>query len=133
MVGRNNLLLRYINAIEFDYEKESLVKFLNEKMSVVIGLPKTLFITGNVTETPIGLNWQVIFPLRDPKGVILFKYATGKKADIPALIFEISVQSDGEDMPTMPEGFENWIEKTHDVIEGWFFKLIAGELEKRFT
>lgn len=129
----NNLLLRYINAIEFDYEKESLVKFLNEKMSVVIGLPKTLFITGNVTETPIGLNWQVIFPLRDPKGVILFKYATGKKADIPALIFEISVQTGGEDMPTMPEGFENWIEKTHDVIEDWFFKLIAGELEKRFT
>ena len=58
---------------------------------------------------------------------------TGKKADIPALIFEISVQSDGEDMPTMPEGFENWIEMAHDVIEDWFFKLIAGELEKRFT
>ena len=129
----NNLLLRYINAIEFDYEKESLVKFLNEKMSVAIGLPKTLFLTGNVTETPIGLNWQVIFPLRDPKGVILFKYATGKKADIPALIFEISVQTAGEDIPTMPRGFENWIEMAHDVIEDWFFKLIAGELEKRFT
>lgn len=129
----NNLLLRYINAIEFDYVKESLITFLNEKMSVITGLPKTLFTNRKVSETPIGLNWQATFLLEDPKGVIHLKYATGKKAEAPALIFELSVQSVGKDVPCMPEGFDNWIERAHGVIEDWFFKLIEGELERRFS
>ena len=129
----NNIVLRYINAIEFDYEKENVINLLNEKMRVVLTLPETLFVNEKVSETPIGLNWQAIYPLKDPKGGVNIKYATGKKADAPALIFELSVQTGGEGMPTMPEGFDNWIEKAHDVIEDWFFKLIEGELERRFT
>jgi len=50
-----------------------------------------------------------------------------------SIIFELAVQAGEEDMPTMPEGFANWIEKAHDVIEDWFFKLIEGELERRFA
>ncbi len=127
------LLLTYINAIEFNYEKELLFTFLKKKMRVGLALPKTLFINEKVSETPIGLNWQAIFPLKAPKGVISLKYVTGKKADAPALIFELSVQTDGEDIPAMPEGFNNWADKAHDVIEDWFFKLIEGELERRFA
>lgn len=129
----NNLLLRYINAIELDYEKEGIIAFLNEKMGTKLELPKALFNSKTVSEAPIGLNWQATFPLKDPKGVVHIKYATGKKADIPALIFEIAVQTVGDDMPTMPDGFDNWIEKAHQVIEDWFFKLIEGELERRFA
>ena len=102
-------------------------------MSVIMELPKTLFTNGKVSGTPIGLNWQVTLPLKDPKGLIHLKYATGKKAEAPALILELSVQSAGKDVPGMPEVFDNWIERAHGVIEDWFFKLIEGELERRFS
>src|SRR3972149_2871311 len=69
----NNLLLRYINAIEFDYEKEDIINLLNEKMRVVLALPKTLFVNENISETPIGLNWQAIFQLKDRKGRVNIK------------------------------------------------------------
>lgn len=129
----NNLLLRYINAMEFDYEKEGIIAFLREKMGTKLELPKALFSSKTVSEAPIGLNWQATFPLKDPKGVVHIKYATGKKADTPALIFELAVQTVGDDMPTMPDDFDIWIEKAHQVIEDWFFKLIEGELERRFA
>lgn len=129
----NSLMLRYINAIEFDYEKEDLVKFLREKMKVASGLPETLFDDDKVSKTPIGLNWQATYSLEDPKGVVQLKYATGKKAEANALIFELSVQTAGKDVPPMPSGFESWSEKAHEIIENWFFKLIEGELERRFA
>lgn len=129
----NSLVLRYINAIEFDYEKEDLVEFLHEKMKVASGLPETLFVDDKVSRTPIGLNWQAIYPLKDPKGVVQLKYATGKKSKANALIFELSVQSAEKDVPLMPHGFEDWSEKAHNIIEDWFFKLIVGELERRFA
>lgn len=129
----NSLLLRYINAIEIDYEKEDILNFLDEKMRVKLSLPTILFVNEKVSETPVGLNWQVLFPIKVPKGVVQLKYITGKKADAPAVIFELSVQAAKEDRPQMPQGFDTWVEKAHDVIEDWFFKLIEGELEGRFT
>jgi uncharacterized protein (TIGR04255 family) len=56
-----------------------------------------------------------------------------KKSKANALIFELSVQTAGKDVPLMPHGFEDWLEKAHDIIEDWFFKLMAGELERRFA
>ena len=74
-----------------------------------------------------------LIELGDPKGVVQLKYATGKKAEAHALIFELSVQTAGQDVPSMPQVFEAWSEKAHDVIEDWFFKLIEGDLERRFA
>jgi uncharacterized protein (TIGR04255 family) len=129
----NSLMLRYINAIEFDYEKEDLVNFLREKMKVVSALPETLFASEKISRTPIGFNWQAMYPIKDPNGVVQMKYATGKKAEAHALIFELLVQTAGQDVPPMPQGFEVWSEKAHEIIEDWFFKLIEGELERRFV
>jgi uncharacterized protein (TIGR04255 family) len=33
----------------------------------------------------------------------------------------------------MPKGFANWIDAAHAITDDWFFKLIEGELERRFS
>jgi len=129
----NNLLLRYINAIEFDYKDGNLASFLKDNMSTKIELPKKLFSDEEILEKPIGLNWIATYPIKTPGGVIHLKLATGKKKDKPALVLELSVQSAGKDIPNMPDNFNEWFESAHNIIEDWFFKIIEGDLEKRFS
>ncbi len=128
----NNMMLRYINAIEFDYGKEDIISFLREKMKITTSLPEALFADKQISKTPIGFNCQSIFPIKDPQGVVQLKYATGKRAEAHALILELLIQSAGKDVPLMPHGFETWATKSHDIVEDWFFKLIEGDLERRF-
>jgi len=33
----------------------------------------------------------------------------------------------------MPKAFDTWLATAHEVIDDWFFKLIAGDLEGRFS
>jgi uncharacterized protein (TIGR04255 family) len=33
----------------------------------------------------------------------------------------------------MPNDFEKWLDAAHAVTDDWFFKLIDGELERRFS
>jgi hypothetical protein len=40
--------------------------------------------------------------------------------------------SAGDDLPAMPDGFPAWLDSAHNITSDWFFKLIEGELEKRF-
>jgi uncharacterized protein (TIGR04255 family) len=42
------------------------------------------------------------------------------------------VQSAGADLPDMPKGFPAWVDAAHEITHDWFFKLIEGELERRF-
>ena len=44
---------------------------------------------------------------------------------------ETTVISAGEICLNKDE-IEQWIKKAHDLTDDWFFKLIEGELQKRF-
>jgi uncharacterized protein (TIGR04255 family) len=59
-------------------------------------------------------------------------FATGRKEDKPAILWETTVQSVDDDVPAMPDGFAAWFDAAHEITDDWFFKLIEGELERRF-
>ena len=59
-------------------------------------------------------------------------FATGRKEGEPAVLWETTVQSVGSDLPDMPDGFPAWVDAAHEITHDWFFKLIEGELERRF-
>ncbi len=48
------------------------------------------------------------------------------------LVWETIVNSSDEHSPTGKEMFPKWIDQAHDLTDDWFFKIIEGELERRF-
>ncbi len=129
----SNIILRYIDAVDFDYNKNNSFDFLKDNLKLNISLPKNLFKDTNIEEKPNSLTWQSSFRTKKPKGIINIRFATGKKKNIPAIIWETTVESIGDDSPEMPKDFEKWLDAAHDITDDWFFKMIEGELERRFS
>ncbi|NCO38439.1 MAG: TIGR04255 family protein [Armatimonadetes bacterium] len=128
-----NLILRYIDAVEFDYRAEDTFAFLRDMLQVDVSLPGNLFETVKVGQRPLHFNWQSSFACDSPKGAVHLNFATGQKSDTPAVIWETTVQSAASDVPALPGTFADWIGSAHTITDDWFFKLIEGELEGRFS
>lgn len=129
----SNLILRYIDAVEFDYKEGSIFEFLRDKLKLSISLPDNLFEGTGVESKPHSLTWQCSFKCEKPKGIINVRFATGQKKNRPAIVWETTVESAGDVLPEMPKAFEGWLDGAHAITDDWFFKMIEGELERRFS
>ena len=114
----NGLLLRYINAVDFDYEKGNLFKFLEENLKVSIQIHEELFKGTGVNNLPLNIDLRFSFPSAEPKGAVHLRFVRGKRKNIDALIWETIVQSAGEDVPNSKEEIITWVDKAHSLIEG---------------
>ncbi|MBW2346993.1 MAG: TIGR04255 family protein [Deltaproteobacteria bacterium] len=128
-----NLILRYINAIDFDYGVDNVFNFLKDKLKLAMTLPDNLFQDTGVENNASSFTWQSSFKCQKPKGRINIRFATGQKNNTPAVVWENIVESDGDDLPEMPKAFDGWIDAAHELTDDWFFKMIEGELERRFS
>jgi uncharacterized protein (TIGR04255 family) len=124
--------LRYIDAVEFHYEEESAFAFLRDKLKVGISLPAALFEQTGIRESPRSLSWQATFQCSDPRGGVHVSFATGQKEGKPAILWVSTVVYERDELPGMPSGFPAWVDAAHAITHDWFFKLIEGELERRF-
>ncbi|HLA81463.1 MAG TPA: TIGR04255 family protein, partial [Thermoleophilia bacterium] len=128
-----DLTLRYIDAVDVDFSQESVFEFLRDKMKTSISLPEGLFHGERVKRNAAAFNWHASFPNDIPGGLVTLRFAVGKHKDKPALIWETMVQAARERIPIIPDGFSEWLGKAHDLTDDWFFKLIEGELQRRFS
>jgi uncharacterized protein (TIGR04255 family) len=128
----NRVVLRYIDAIPFDFEKESIFNFLEKQMKTSIKLHQNLFKDTGVKEKPLDFDLRTSFVSTEPKGAVHLRFTQGKIKGTDALIWETALQSTSEDVPKDRDEIANWIKKAHDLTDDWFFKLIEGELLKRF-
>jgi len=128
----NGLLLRYIDAIDYNYEKENIFNFLKEKLKVNIQMYDELFKETGVSNLPLGFDLRFSFPSVKPKGAIHLRFVRGKRKDIDALVWETQVQSIGDDVPKMKDQITTWVVNAHELTGDWFFKMIEGELLRRF-
>jgi len=128
-----NLILRYIDAVEFNHIENNVFDFLKDKLKLGTSLPATLFENTGVEDKPNTLAWKTSFRCEKPKGTIITRFATGHKSNKPAVVWETIVESAHEDLPEMPKEFETWIDTAHDITSAWFFKMIEGELKRRFS
>ncbi len=129
----SNLLLRYIDAVDLDYRSENALEFLREKLQVSVELPKDLFEDRDTDPRPHHLSWHSTFRCENPNGVVHMKISTGQRDKSPAILWETMVQSVGNHVPSMPGEFAGWIAGAHEVTNHWFFTLIEGDLERRFS
>jgi len=128
-----SLLLRYIDAVQFDYRAQDLRSFLKEKMAVPISLPPKLVDELGLQPMPTDFVWRSSFRSDEPRGLATLGFATGVRDGRPALVWEQIFQSAQGDVPEMPAAFDKWLDAAHGIIDTWFFRLIEGELEKRFN
>ena len=135
--AENNLkinwsLLRYIDAINFNYEKENIFSFLQNNLKVSIKVYEKLFEETGVSNLPLDFDLRFSFPSVKPKGAVHLRFVKGKKKDEDALIWETQVQSIGYDAPSHKNQIIDWIAEAHQLTDDWFFKMIDGELLRRF-
>jgi uncharacterized protein (TIGR04255 family) len=131
----SGLTLRYIDAIEFDYQQNDVCDFLKQKMGLSFGLPPGMFEEIEVKPVPNSFRWNSSFICDKPSGVLTLAFATGQKEGRNALIMEIVFQSKEDRVPNLPRDLDKWLVDVHAVTDNWFFTLIEGgdgELKRRF-
>jgi uncharacterized protein (TIGR04255 family) len=126
-------MLRYIDAVLFDFKKENAFVFLRDKMKLNIALPDSLFVGEKVSQSPSAFNWEASFKHTDPEGTLVIRLASGMKDKESALIWETRIKSEDSQVPDLRECFPIWLDGAHKLTDDWFFKLIEGDLERRFS
>lgn len=128
----SSLTLRYIDAVEYDYPHENALKFIKDNLKISISLPENLF-DKSIENKPTVLSFQSSYKSSEPKGTVSVRIASGKKSDKPAIIWETTLKTSEENVPPLPDEFEKWIDSAHQITDNWFFKMIEGDLERRFS
>lgn len=128
----SGLVLRYIDAVPFDFENDDIFTYLKEKFKVDVKLYQKLFEEQKVKAFPKGLDLKFSFDSEKPKGRMNLRFARGKKKEVDALIWETIVQSIPEDTPNNKDEIVSWTKDAHDLTKDWFCNLIEGELMELF-
>jgi len=128
----NWLLLRYIDAVDFNYEEDNIFSFMEKQLKVKISIYEKLFEETGVGNLPLGFDLRFSFPVEKPKGAVHLRFFRGEIRNTDALIWETHVQSGGEDSPKTKDQIGRWVIDAHTLIDNWFSKMIEGELSRRF-
>lgn len=130
----NSVLLRYINGIEWDWSSKNTLDYLANNLHTTFNLPQKITSADIISGCPIHLNLQIGYPITQPKGQVIIRFATGTVGQANGLVVELIFLSTGSDAPQLTNliDFMAWVNDAHDIIEHWFFSLIEGELQSRF-
>jgi uncharacterized protein (TIGR04255 family) len=127
-----HVVLRYLNAMRFDFEKDATLTFLRNNLHTNVTLDPQLANTVQDLSQPRGLNLSLTFPMKEVVGVCGLSFSTGRSADAPALIWQLDAQARGTDVPLSEAALDDWLENAHTVIERWFLTLSRGALLNSF-
>lgn len=128
----SELRLRYINAIEFNFEKEDVYKFLTNRLNLTLSLPSQIKLSKTININPYGFNLTFSLPVSDPKGANVYKISKGKKNNNDAIIFELITISKDKDLTNISFPFDSWLESAHAQTENSFYAFTEGGLLRSF-
>jgi uncharacterized protein (TIGR04255 family) len=128
----NSLLLRYIDAIEFDYSKNNIFEFLKNQLKIGVSMHNKLFDDTGVNNLPLSYDLRFAFHSSKPKGAVRLRFVRGKRKGVDSIVWETMVESVSENCPKNKNEIIYWVNEAHNVTHDWFFKLIEGELYERF-
>lgn len=81
---------------------------------------------------PNSLSTVFSFPISKPEGMVMYKFAKGKKDNNDALIWEISIISKDEETLDLPANIGKWLSDAHYIAKKSFFAFSEGELYRSF-
>ena len=126
------LLLRYIDAIEFDFDKKNLFEFLRDHLKLDVKFDEELFENSPTSNHPIACDLRFRLPLSSPPGSAFLRFARGEHRGRPALIWETQVIARPDVVPESLDDICAWTAAAHEFTHSWFFKTLSPELLKRF-
>jgi uncharacterized protein (TIGR04255 family) len=129
----SRLLLRYIDAVRFDFSKRDVLEFLRDEMHVSIAMQPQLFADTGVTAHPRAIDVRFDYESSQPSGSIYLRFARGRIQGDDAIVWETAVQSEGESLPSAVCDVTAWATEAHRLANDWFFKTIEGNLRKEFA
>jgi len=124
--------LRYIDAIDFNYNSENVFDFLKDKMKLNIEFDTELFKNTGVNSIPMNFNQKFSFTSEKPKGTASLRFYRGKRHGIDSLLWDTMVVVNDEETLNTNANILKCLEEAHDLTHNWFFNIISGELEERF-
>lgn len=127
-----NLTLRYIDAIDFDYNEENIFDFLETEMKLTVGIQDRMFHKTGVLEKPQVLDLRFAFRSEIPAGSLQLRFFKGNREGQDALIWETVFNSSGEDAAKNIDAIIEWADKAHQITSDCFFEIVDGELLRRF-
>jgi len=128
----SSILLRYINAVEVDPGGTDIIGYMSAKLHTRVALPEDVVASPQIVGAPVGFYLSTSYPLNTPESVGTIRLATGQSSGKPAVIWDLSIQSEKDQSPREVGECEAWLKDAHNVAESWFFSLIKGELEGQF-
>ncbi len=128
----SELILRYIDAVDFDFKESNIFKFLEEKLKVKLQLQDNLFENTGVKADPANIDLRLSFKSEKPKGEIYLRFYRGRKSSKDALVWETMVIARDNDCPQEITDINLWADQAHELTSDWFFKMIEGDLYRRF-
>jgi len=119
--------LKYVNTIPFNFEENNIFSFLKEKMKVdVVSLPNKIYETIKAEEKPLNFNFTLTHSCNEPNTLLKIQIASGKNNGEDSLILNIDITADKLNIPSLPDGLDEWLETVHSKIEEVFFTLIEN-------
>ena len=123
--------LRFINGIFID-DDENVLSVLENGLNTHISLPERVMdVVGSDTD-PIGLGMSFSYPIIDPPSTLIVKFNRGQAHDRDALIWEISVLADEQNIRSFFSQYSAWLDSAHAIAEAAFFGFLSDELLRRF-
>lgn len=124
------ITLRYINAIPFQFKDQDVYDFLESKLHVILQFPTMMTESLSNGQTEY-LNLQVNYRLAKPAGIGALTIGRGEKQGKPTLVWDLAIASFGTDVPNLT-GLSSWLSEAHSVLQNWFLTLVHGDLLESF-
>lgn len=124
------ITLRYINALTIN--NVNILEYMHNLLKLQISFPQSLFKESGIHPTPNSLSTVFSFPISKPEGMVIYKFAKGKKDNNDALIWEISIISKDEEKIDLPTNISTWLTNAHNIAEKSFLVFSEGKLYRSF-
>jgi len=123
----STLALRYINAIDFDFQKRNVLSYLKENMGFGVELAANLK-TSLDGENPNAMDLSLQFQAAVPEDSnVTMRFFRGQKTNGPSgLMWETSVQARPGTVQSDISGITSWAERAHKLARSLFDALTAN-------
>lgn len=129
----SRLIMRYINFIPFDFEKDNILDYLKENLNLSVEIKKTIFAQSDITDKPHGIDIRFSYPAKTQETMLHFRFVRSTIEKKDCLIWEIVFETTKATPAQMSApDISAWIEQGHAVCEKWFFNMCDDKLIRVF-
>ncbi|RLC45130.1 MAG: hypothetical protein DRH70_08140 [Candidatus Coatesbacteria bacterium] len=128
----NRLLLRYIDAVDFDFQANNISEYISRTLKVDLKPRTSLVEDTGVSPSPTALDSTFIFSCKKPHGQFRLRFGRGRMNERDVLRWETIVEIKGQDVPQNGNEIGAWVDDADELIHKVFFRMIEGELMERF-